>query len=235
LKLLIVNADDFGLSEGVNRGVAAAHEHGIVTSASLMVRRPAARQAVTYAQDHREMSLGLHLDLGEWEYRGGEWVVVIAPPSAVEAEIRAQLQIFYELTGRRPTHLDSHQHVHREQPLASIARNIAADFGIPLRGADPKIHYCGEFYGQTARGEPIHEGIRLQALINVLATLPLGVTELVCHPGIHTEDLAYGIERSIEVQTLCDTAVRVTLEADRIRLCSFDQVGDLAIAFGQET
>ena len=105
MKLLIVNADDFGLSEGVNRGVAAAHEHGIVTSASLMVRRPAARQAVTYAEKHREMSLGLHLDLGEWEYRAGEWVVVIAPPSAVEAEIRAQLQIFYELAGRRPTHL----------------------------------------------------------------------------------------------------------------------------------
>ena len=216
----------------MNRGVAAAHEHGIVTSASLMVRRPAARQAVTYAEDHREISLGLHLDLGEWEYRAGEWVVVIAPPSAVEAEIRAQLQIFNELTGRQPTHLDSHQHVHREQPLASIVRNVATDFGIPVRGAHPRIRYCGEFYGQTARGEPIHDGIRLQALIDVLTTLPLGVTELGCHPGIDTDDLAYGIERTVEVQTLCDPAVRVTLEAERIRLCSFDEIGDVAKAFG---
>jgi len=37
------------------------------------------------------------------------------------------------------------------------------------------------------------------------------------------------------VQTLCDAAVRVTLEADRIRLCSFDEIGDLAKAFEQET
>ena len=80
-RYLIVNGDDFGQSPGINRGVIEAHENGIVTSASLMVRRPAARQAVTYVEDHREMSLGLHLDLGEWEYRAGEWVVVIPPPS----------------------------------------------------------------------------------------------------------------------------------------------------------
>jgi hypothetical protein len=61
---LIVNADDFGLSGGVNAGIMAAHEHGIVTSASLMVRWPAAR----YAAGHPRMSLGLHLDLGEWAF-----------------------------------------------------------------------------------------------------------------------------------------------------------------------
>lgn len=47
---MIVNADDFGLSPGVNRGIIQAHEHGIVTSASLMVRRAAAYQAAQYAR-----------------------------------------------------------------------------------------------------------------------------------------------------------------------------------------
>ena len=73
-KYLIVNGDDFGLSHGVNRGIIQAHEEGIVTSASLMVRGPAAEEAAAYARAHPEMSVGLHIDLGEWVYRGGEWV-----------------------------------------------------------------------------------------------------------------------------------------------------------------
>src|SRR6266849_943322 len=73
-RYLIVNADDFGQSHGVNRGIIEAHEHGVVTSASLMVRWPAADEAVVYSRAHRELSLGLHLDLGEWVYREDAWV-----------------------------------------------------------------------------------------------------------------------------------------------------------------
>src|SRR5688572_28379081 len=71
---LIVNADDFGFSPGVNRGIAEAHERGIVTSASLMVRWPAAAAAASYARARPELSVGLHLDLGEWVLRDGAWV-----------------------------------------------------------------------------------------------------------------------------------------------------------------
>ena len=70
---LIVNADDFGRSPGVNRGIVRAHEHGVVTSASLMVRWAAAPEAARYARERPDLSLGLHVDLGEWEYRDGRW------------------------------------------------------------------------------------------------------------------------------------------------------------------
>ena len=70
-KYLIVNADDFGQSPGVNRGIIAAHQRGIVTSASLMTRWLAAGEASLYAKEHPELSIGLHLDLGEWAYRAG--------------------------------------------------------------------------------------------------------------------------------------------------------------------
>src|SRR3954454_12076531 len=73
---LIVNADDFGQSPGINRGVIAAHERGIVTSASLMVRWPSAGEAAAYARDHPELSVGLHVDFGEWAYRNETWVPV---------------------------------------------------------------------------------------------------------------------------------------------------------------
>src|SRR5262245_5377777 len=73
-KYVIVNADDFGQSHGVNRGIVHAHQYGIVTSASLMVRWPAAPEAVAYAREHQSLSLGLHVDLGEKVFRAGEWV-----------------------------------------------------------------------------------------------------------------------------------------------------------------
>ena len=52
-RILIVNADDFGLSAGVNCGIAEAHDEGIVTSASLMVHMPAAAEAVTLVRNRR--------------------------------------------------------------------------------------------------------------------------------------------------------------------------------------
>ena len=72
-RALIVNADDFGQSPGVNRGVIRAHERGIVTSVSLMVRWPASTEAAAYGRAHPALSVGLHVDLGEWVCRKGSW------------------------------------------------------------------------------------------------------------------------------------------------------------------
>src|SRR5438477_885752 len=113
-RYLIVNADDFGQSDGINRGVIESYEHGIVTSASLMVRGAAARAAAVYGRTNPELSLGLHVDLGEWAYRDGEWravyaVVPLHDAEAVLAEIQRQLDTFREMVGGEPTHLDSHQ------------------------------------------------------------------------------------------------------------------------------
>src|SRR3989442_11035463 len=117
MPFLIVNADDFGLSPGVNRGIIWAHENGIVTSASLMVRWPAAAEAARYTRATRSLGVGLHLDLGEWTCRGGEWsplyqVARLDHPVEVREEVSRQLSAFRELVGQDPTHLDSHQHVH---------------------------------------------------------------------------------------------------------------------------
>src|SRR5262249_5520976 len=100
-RYLIVNADDFGLSEGINRGIITAYENGIVTSASLMVRWDATSQAAGYARDHCALSVGLHVDLGEWMYRDGEWfalyeVVPTDNAQAVKAEVLRQLDLFYQ-------------------------------------------------------------------------------------------------------------------------------------------
>lgn len=230
---LIVNADDFGQSPGINRGIVEAHERGIVTSASLMVRGSAAGAAAAWARARPGLSLGLHVDLGEWRCRRGAWeaIYAVAPlddRAAVEAEVGRQLARFRQLTGSDPTHIDSHQHVHREEPVRSTLAALARGLGVPLREMDDRVGYCGAFYGQTAEGLPRPQILTVEGLIGILEALPPGLTELGCHPG-HADDVEtmYRAERAREVAVLCAPGARAALARLDIRLTSF---ADLAPA-----
>jgi predicted glycoside hydrolase/deacetylase ChbG (UPF0249 family) len=231
-RYLIVNADDFGLSPGVNRGIIQAHEEGIVTSASLMVRWPAAAAAAASAREHPCLSVGLHVDLGEWICRGGAWecvyeVVSLKDPDAVAREVARQLDAFRALVGRGPSHLDSHQHVHLREPARSVVVERARGLGVPVRHYSPGVHYCGEFYGQTADGSPLPEALSVANLTRILAALPPGLTELACHPGAgDVPGTMYQAERAREVEVLCDPRAREAIEALGIGLRSFGDVAD---------
>src|SRR5712671_4803625 len=184
---MIVNADDFGHSSAINRGVMHAHDHGIVTSASLMVRWPTAVEAVEYARNRPGLSLGLHLDFGEWAYKDEHWtplynVVPLDEVTAVRNEVLRQLAVFRTLTGRDPDHIDSHQHVHLREPARSVVLEAALELRAPVRDCNPEIRYCGRFYGQTAEGSPYAGGITSVALIEILTQLPQCVTELDSPP-----------------------------------------------------
>ena len=224
---LIVNADDFGQSVGVNEGVIQCHERGIVTSASLMVRWPAATAAADYARAEPTLSAGLHIDLGEWAYRDGEWAPlyhVAAPddPDAITAEIARQLETFRQLMRCDPTHIDSHQHVHRWDTIAEVVREVGEQLGVPVRQCTGEVAYLGGFYGQGGKGEVLDGAISVEHLIQILTTLPEGTTELGCHPGLRRDAPGmYVVEREQEVQVLCDRQVRATIQAERIELISF--------------
>ena len=226
-RALIVNADDFGLSPGVNCGIIEAHENGIVTSASLMVRWPAAAAAAAYARANPCLGVGLHVDLGEWAYRNGEWVCLyqVVPPAdpvAVTKEVGRQLDAFHRLVGRDPTHIDSHQHVHLEEPARAELLAAAARIGIPVRHFAPAIRYCGDFYGQDGKGEPCPIAITIEALLRTLAELPDGTTELTCHPGYGDDlDSMYRGERASEVKALCDPRARTAIETAGVVLSTF--------------
>jgi predicted glycoside hydrolase/deacetylase ChbG (UPF0249 family) len=227
---LIMTADDFGRSPGVNRGLVEAFENGIVTSASLMVRWPAAAEAAEYARRRTALAVGLHVDLGEWRYRDGAWepvYEVVSPDDhkEVEAEVVRQLERFRKLLGRDPTHVDSHQHVHRSDPLRTILARLVEHLDVPLRAVTPGIHYRGDFHAQTAKGEPVEDGVSVPSLISILASLPGGTTEVACHPGrLDDAGSVYSVERSQEVDTLCDPRVRETITREEIVLSSFAEL-----------
>ena len=227
---LIVNADDFGYTRGVNRGIVEAHEHGIVTSASLMVKQHAAEEAAAYARSHTQLSLGLHVELRRW--RLGRLRLRRSTRAyarlreAVAIDVRTQLDRFRQLVGTDPTHLDSHQHRHRHEPARSILLDLAKELDIPLREFDARVRFCGDFYGQID-GLPWPQGILPEALIDLLGHLPPGVTELCSHPG-YADDLGhYNRERAQEVRTLCDPAVRATIARLGIRLATFRDLAAL--------
>jgi predicted glycoside hydrolase/deacetylase ChbG (UPF0249 family) len=229
-KSLIVNADDFGQSQGINRGISTAFREGIVTSASLMVRWPAATDAAAYARKHPHLSVGLHIDLGEQILRGGEWVplyavVPLESETSVRDEISRQLAVFERLLGHAPTHLDSHQHVHMREPARFILTDIAQRLRIPLRNCSPEVNYCGSFYGQADDGTPLRDVISVDGLIRILETLPPACTELACHPAADCDlQTLYSRERLEELKVLCDPRVRATLTDMGIALRSFVEV-----------
>ena len=225
-RYLIVNADDFGQSPGINRGIIQAHENGIVTSASMMVRWPAARVAAEYSRRRPELSVGLHLDLGEWDFRNGGWhpryeVVSVDDALAVGDELLRQIELFRSLVGSDPTHIDSHQHVHSREPARSVVNEIVKRVGVPLRH-DSAVRYCGSFYGQTSEGEPLPQAIQFDSLIRVFRGLGPGTTELGCHPGLGEDThTMYSAERRREVEVLCDARLRSIVDGLGITLCNF--------------
>lgn len=218
-RYLIFDADDFGASAGVNRGILECHTRGVVTSASLMVTGRAVHEAVAMSRDHPGLAVGLHWDVwGE-----GEREFDIDDPRAVSDEFRRQLDEFHRLVGGMPTHVDSHRHAHRKEHLMPLFRELVEPLGVPLRD-DGQVRFVGGFYAQWEWmvtnleyvGVPFLQGMLREEVVE-------GWTEFSCHPGYLSPDYMaiYNEEREAEVHTLTDPRIRQTIEEQGIRLVSY--------------
>ena len=221
MKYLIVNADDFGASHGINRGIVEAHQHGILTSTSLLVDTPWSKEAASLTRAVPDLSVGLHVHLRTTEQ---EWNA-----DSCRAEILRQWRCFARLVGRAPSHLDSHHNVHRDPRLLPVFLTVARHYGVPLR-EHSAARYVSRFYGQWG-GETHPEQISVEGLLRIVeADVQDGVTELGCHPGYVDPEFttSYATERAIELQTLCDPTLRPALAQRQIHLVAFHHLGNLA-------
>ena len=210
MKWLIVTGDDFGLHRGVTRGIIQAHRDGILTSASLMVNRPACQDAVALARECPALSLGLHLELDPDD------------TGDVPAAVARQIARFAELVGAPPTHIDSHHDVHRDPRVLPYVLAWSERTGVPVRGY-AGVRHLSKFYGRWG-GEPHLEQIGVPGLLRLLRTeVGEGMTELTCHPGYVEPGFSssYAAEREVELQTLCDRRVRHAIWDMTIRLIGF--------------
>ncbi len=153
MKDLIVNADDLGWTEGVNRGIAEAHRRGLVTSTSLLANGRAFESALEISRNNRGLGVGVHLNLsdgaptaeaaevrgllnGAGQLEGGPESLLLRIASRklsieeVEREWDAQIARI-KGAGISPTHLDGHKHVHMLPGLFEIALRLARKHGIP--------------------------------------------------------------------------------------------------------
>jgi len=154
VRKLVVNADDLGLTTGVNQGIFDAHDRGIVTSASLMANAPATSDAIWRIRSRPSLGIGAHLMLvdgvpmlspnriptlvdGDGRFRPS-WKPFIAAClrgrvslNEVERELTAQVDRICSETIEL-THLDAHRHVHPFPPLFQVVVRLAVRFHIPV-------------------------------------------------------------------------------------------------------
>ncbi|MBI5929314.1 MAG: ChbG/HpnK family deacetylase [Chloroflexi bacterium] len=152
---LIVNADDFGYTPNINSAILEAHQKGIVTSTTVMVNMPYAAEGLEQAlQQAPQLGIGVHINLthGQPIMPAAEIPTLVdenglffLPDKLIAAankfdgdelyqEIAAQIERFVNITGRAPTHLDSHYHMAFIHPLALEATLALADeYQLPMR------------------------------------------------------------------------------------------------------
>ena len=182
-RVLIVNADDFGLSKGQNYGIIEACRNGVVTSTTALVNGAAIDHAAQLSRSTPELAVGMHfvLTLGEplsampgltREGRLGKWIWQQAeegrlPLEEIAHELACQYRRFVDLFGHEPTHLDSHHHVHMIAPIYPIVaafarekgialridRQVAAQSGLDQQAARSSAGFSSEFYGEAVSEE----------------------------------------------------------------------------------
>jgi predicted glycoside hydrolase/deacetylase ChbG (UPF0249 family) len=152
-KRLIVNADDFGLCESVNKGIVEAHTKCVLTSTTIMANMPAAEQAVDLAKKLPTLGVGVHLNLtagkplcqdnsvklildsqGHFALSPGKLalasLVTGKVRTAIETELASQIQWLID-KGIKPTHLDSHKHIHAFPTIFPVVCRLAKRFSVP--------------------------------------------------------------------------------------------------------
>ena len=247
MKRLIINADDFGRTPGINRGVVEAHERGVVTSATMMVNYAPAAEAAELARRNPRLAVGLHVALtggppalppqqipslvdGQGRLPPKPENLGDVKPEEVLAEVRAQLRRFRELMGRDPTHMDSHHHSHRESGAVLDALcTLAWETGMAVRNNAPEV--CDRLKREGIRTndhfveEFFDKGVTREALVRILGELKPGTTELMCHPAVVDQELrdtsSYAEPRTKELEVLTDPDIRQVVQASGIQLTTF--------------
>ena len=248
VRQLIVNADDFGRSPGINEGVFEAHARGIVTSATVMVLEKAAARGIRQAAERApELSLGLHFVLtgGGRPASAPSDVPNLAPngrfrrnlsdlPDAlpageIAAELEEQISLFERMARKPPTHIDSHHHAALHPSVETVVAAAAKKRSIPVRASSGDARRNLRAAGVRTPDHFVDgfyaDGATSETLERIVSELANGTTELMCDPGRSDAELraasTYADEREREIGVLCDPAIRALLETRQIRLIGF--------------
>ncbi|GGA49166.1 carbohydrate deacetylase [Kroppenstedtia guangzhouensis] len=240
---LIINADDFGYSKGVNLGILESFKNGVVTSTTLMTNMPCAEHAAKLAREHPELGVGIHLVLtcgsplckdvpslvdDQGVFRSRRELEKVAEPDHIERELTRQVEAFFSL-GLKPTHLDSHHHVHSHGKVAPIVLKLAKQYRLPIRKvSDDPLHstnrevrttdlFLSDFYG---------DGVTKNGFLQVLERgAAVETAEIMCHPAYLDHNLltgsSYSLPRAKELVILTDPEIKDWIRTQGLKLISY--------------
>ncbi|QUT17981.1 chitin disaccharide deacetylase [Rahnella inusitata] len=247
-KLLIVNADDFGLCKAQNYGIIEAFRNGVVTSTTAMMNAGGVEHAAALSTENPALAVGMHFvltlgkplspmpnlarngELGKWIWEVAEQGAL--PLDEIAQELKCQFVRFTEIFGRKPTHIDSHHHVHMIPKIFPIVEAFAKEQGIPVRidredlrkgeialnGAKSTQGFESGFYGDA-----ISETLFLETLDSALKRGDSSL-EIMTHPSfIDNTILAskYCYPRLAELDVLTSPTLKEAIAERGFRLGTF--------------
>lgn len=233
IKKLIVNGDDYGLSDGVCLGILKAHRQGILTSTTCMMNMENIEEYLAWTKNDPDLGLGVHLnitvgkpltkvsfvdELGNFQsrdtYKKREPIV---NQEELYQEWKAQIEKFIKIMGHKPTHLDSHHHVHLLPGNIDVALKLAHEYDLPIRQETylqqdfEPVYFEELFYNQDATFE----------MIDTIIHKEVEIFELMCHPAMIDWKLyqisSYNLKRAHELDILCSQKAKdMTKDIQRI-------------------
>lgn len=248
---VIMNADDFGFSKGVNLGILEGFQNGIISSTSLMTNMPGFEHAVSLMRQYPELlKVGLHLvtsveyalspnlktltdETGHFYH--DEAKIANSDLNELKIEYEAQLNKFLA-TGFKPTHIDFHW-CHTPKQLEA-AMYLAKKYDLPVRAGDKTIealfsqnhvrfapNHISDFYDQ---GERHNDVDTLLALLERSLNDHLDIIGFAVHPAYVDQDLlrlsSYNVQRAKELSVLLDQRVKDYIASHDIQMISFQDI-----------
>jgi len=220
-RALIINTDDFGMCHSINQAAIQSIKEGLAGSCTIMAPCPWGLHALHLLKENPNLPFGVHLTAVSeapyyrWSALAPKHQVVSlldesgyfyaehridemlqkAKLAELEQEFRTQIE-WVLASGLKPTHVDSHCHVHtRREDVFDMTFGLAREYGLGMRVGQPQFIEKLQQQGYPTDNYPIVDSYRVstkdkvQTYINMLRNLPPGLSEWAIHPGIATAEL----------------------------------------------
>ncbi|WP_261130492.1 chitin disaccharide deacetylase [Bacillus sp. Marseille-Q3570] len=223
---LIVNADDFGFSRGVNHGIIDAYKYGIVNSTTMFVNMPGTEHAVELAKNNPGLRVGIHLtltcgkavakDVPTLTDRDGGLIMtrdlgqdLSSKLKDIEKEWNAQIERFYSI-GLKPTHFDNHHHMHKHPQLLPIVKKLSEKYDLPVRNVFKDKVTDFKLLTEVFFNDFIRENVSEDYFATLAERVKNGSSvEVMCHPAYIDQALkdgsSYCDKRAEELEILIKT------------------------------
>lgn len=239
---LIINADDFGYSNGVNYGIIDAYKKGIVRSTTIMAGMPGFNHAIELAKENKGLGVGVHLTLTCYKPILNNHKTIVDEKGYFNKQLYTKeniknidLEEIYEefiaqiekvrATGIEITHLDSHHHVHTLKELKPVIERVLAKYKLPIRGGltyeldyDKVMNFSGSFYNENVNFNKFEELLRQNIECLDVMTHPAYLDKLVL------ESSSYNLKRVEELELLTSDRAKLLIKDMNIELSNYKNI-----------